>query len=295
MLHPAPTKLTNKINAVEKLDGSCLIVSKYNGELIIRTRRALAENMLNGHEIALFKEKYPDVFNHDMLDEGVTFVFEWTTDTNVIVVRYEEPDIRLIGAIKHYDYSYYTQNSLDGLAAFSLGVTRPRGFQYESLEDMLAKVADLRGEEGVCVYYNNDQHIRKIKGEWYNSVHCFRNAMNLKNIVELYFVLEQPGYKAFCEAITNQYTYEGFMMAQPLISQISDGMVKVKKITDGMKRFVERLKNTPLQFSSRKLQADHIISSYGETNRADIVFSILDGKEPNKNQLKKLLFQTLVA
>jgi hypothetical protein len=44
---------------------------------------------------------------------------------------------------------------------------------------------------------------------------------------------------------------------------------------------------------SRKEQAQLVISSYGETNRAAFVFKLLDGKSLGKEEYKKLLFQIL--
>lgn len=290
-IYPPPDALTQKIQVVEKLDGSCLVVSRYKGELIIRTRRALAQTMLNGDEIELFKTKYPKVFENHLLNGGTSsysLIFEWLTPSNQIVVKYEEPEIRLIGVINHTDYSYHPQDWLDNYA-WEWGVGRPKRFNYKSLEEMIQHITDLKGEEGVCVYYGNGQHIRKIKSDWYLSVHNFRNAMNLKNIVDLYFISEMPTYNDFCTAVMNQFTWEGLMMAKPLISQVCDGMKQVHAILDGMKRFLEKNKG------SRKEMAFSIQSSYGTTNRADILFTLLDGKELNRNQWKKLLFQTLLA
>jgi hypothetical protein len=42
--------------SVEKLDGSTLIVSKYNGQYILRTRGTVdASKLANGFELELFK------------------------------------------------------------------------------------------------------------------------------------------------------------------------------------------------------------------------------------------------
>ena len=292
-IFPPPDAMSAKINCVEKLDGSCLIVSKYNGELIIRTRRAKAETMLNGHEIELFQKKYPKAFNNGNLDNGHTLVFEWLTPSNQIVVRYTEPEIKLIGMIHHSDYSYSWQINVD-MVAEHIGVQRPKYFQYKSLEEMLQNVTDLRGEEGVCVYYGNDQHIRKIKSTWYLSVHNFRNAMNLKNIVDLYLINDKPTYNEFCTIVENQFTWEGLQMARPLISTICDAMKEVQRIIDGMKSFVDKMtKNGAPNGGGRKAHAEHIISAYGITSRADIAFNILDKKELGDVQYKKLLFQVM--
>ncbi len=62
------------------------------------------------------------------------------------------------------------------------------------------------------------------------------------------------------------------------------------KIVEGMNSFVNnRLRSLP----SRKEQAQLVISSYGETNRASFLFKLLDGKSLGKEEYKKLMFQVL--
>ena len=291
-IHPAPLRMHNKIVCVEKLDGSCLIVSKYKGELITRTRRALTSSLLNGDELeTVLKKKYPKAFNNAILDaERSSLLFEWVTPSNQIVIRSDEPELYLTGMIDHEDYSYVSQQFLDTLAV-KLGVKRPKHKRYSSIEQMLTDVNSLKGEEGICVYYGNEQHIRKVKSEWYVTVHNFRNEMNLKNIVKLYQEHNMPSYDEFCALVLNQFDYEGLMQAKSLISQICDAKKEVDKIEAGMKQFLENNKH----ITSRKEMALKIISSYGKTNRADMVFTLLDGKPLETKQYTKLLFQTLIA
>jgi hypothetical protein len=42
-----------------------------------------------------------------------------------------------------------------------------------------------------------------------------------------------------------------------------------------------------------KLQAEQVISAYGNTNRASFLFKILDNRPLGKEEYKKLLFQVL--
>lgn len=290
-IHPAPSNLHTKVVCVEKLDGSCLIISKYKGELITRTRRALTSSLLNGDELeTVLKKKYPAAFDNPWIDgEKATLLFEWVTPTNQIVIRSDEPEMYLTGAIIHSDYSYMTQTVLDNLAE-SIGVKRPQYRKYSSIEQMLTDVNALKGEEGICVYYGNEQHIRKVKSDWYITIHNFRNEMNLKNIVDLYQEHDMPAFDTFCTMVENQYTYEGLLQAKSLISQICDAKKKSDDIIAGMKRFLENNKGKP-----RKVMAEIIYGSYGTTNRADMVFTLLDGKPLERKQFKKLLFQSLIA
>jgi hypothetical protein len=74
------------------------------------------------------------------------------------------------------------------------------------------------------------------------------------------------------------------------VSRICDGAVGVNAIISGMKLFVnETLKQLP----TRKDQAIKVIQSYGNTNRASFVFKLLDGKNLETEDRKKLLYQVL--
>src|SRR6185369_1034556 len=59
---PVPTSLRG-CTVTEKLDGSLLIVSKYKGQFILRTRGTVdASTLDNGAELELFRSKYPTIF-----------------------------------------------------------------------------------------------------------------------------------------------------------------------------------------------------------------------------------------
>lgn len=291
-IDPAPLDINNHMQFVEKVDGSCLIISKFNDELIIRTRRSPVSMLPNGHEIEEIKKKYPKVFQEPMLNtEGFTYIYEWVTPSNHIVIRYPENDIKLIGVVTHSDYTYWQQSGLDNLARI-LGVPRPSYLKFNSLEEMFENIHQLKGGEGVCVYYGNGQRIRKVKSEWYNIIHAFRGEMSFKNIVDVYLEHEMPHYNEFYALMLEQFHYEGATMAQPLISSICDAKRESEKIVEGMRNF---LKVQCKGLTSRKEKAEKILGAYGKTNRADIVFTILDGKEVGVQQWKKLLFQTMIA
>lgn len=294
-IYPGPTTIHNRMRFVEKVDGSCVIVSKYKGELIVRTRRSPVEMLPNGAEIELIKKKYPKAFNNALLNtEGFSLLFEWVTPSNLIVLRYPESDLRLTNIVTHEDYSYWTQDGLDNVAK-EIGVPRPKYFKFGSLEEMFENVTKIKGEEGVCVYYGGDdhsQHIRKVKSEWYNIIHAFRGEMSFKNIVDLYLESGMPNYNEFSNIILEQFDYEGLQIALPLVSTICDGKRESDKIVQGMKDFIaKQCDNLP----NRKEKAEKIISAYGKTSRADIAFTLLDKHSPSTQQWKKLLFQTMLA
>lgn len=291
-IHPIPTRINNHIVCVEKIDGSCLIVSKYKGELITRTRRALTASLLNGDELEkVLKLKYPKVFSNPMLDtEQYSFIYEWVTPSNRIVIKAEEPELYLTNIITHDTYSYEKQRTLD-IYAKEFGVRRPAYHTYSSFEQMLESVESLVGREGICVYYGNEQHIRKAKSSWYINAHNFRNEMSFKNIVELFISNNLPSYNDFCEIIQKQYDYEGLLQAKSLISQICDAKQNADRIIAGMREFIAGLSS----LKTRREQAEKVFAAYGKTNRADMVFTLLDGNDLDTKQIKKLLFQSFIA
>lgn len=281
------------VKLLEKLDGSTLIVSRYKGELIIRTRGTISgEIMENGHELSLFQEKYTKAFDNGLLDDNrYSLLFEWVSPTNRIVLRYPEPDIYLIGAIEHSDYSLMPQNALDEWAN-EYGLKRPKYYNFNSLKEMHAAVEAFQGVEGLCVYCNYDQDIRKVKGVDYLARHRMKDELgSFERLVDFYFTQGQPSYNDFYTAIVDTVDYETAEECRGDASRIIDSMKEVNKIIVGMTKFCDKWKKEGL---TRKQFATEVFQAYGRsTNRSGMVFSIFDNKDLQEKDLKRLLYQVL--
>lgn len=290
-----PFSLTSNggCSVIEKIDGSTLIISRYKRNEIIRTRGTLdAREMENGNEIDSLREKYPLVFNNDFLSsERYSIVLEWVSPLNRIVLNYGiSPDIFLTNIIDHTDYSYCKQDDLDKIA-LKLGVNRPKRYVFSSIKEMHTTIESLQFAEGVCVYCNYDQDIRKIKSDWYKAKHRLKTELgNFEHVVDLWFASGKPDYNTFIAKLSEDQDFELLANIRGDVSRICDGYKEVGRIIEGMNAFVEKVKKLP----NRKEQAIAIQSSYGkETNRSSFVFSLLDGKELSDENLKKLLWQVL--
>jgi hypothetical protein len=315
------------VNFMEKLDGSTLIVSKYKGELIVRTRGSMhPENMDKaGHEIEILKDKYPVVFGEREEDIalfgpidtwGFSYVYEWVSPANKIVINHTEPDLYLLAIIDHIGYTYAPQSRVD-VVAKAWGVKRPRRFEFDTFDSMFAAIHALdysettrkkspqevltetrakeqseltRDFEGFCVYCNKDQDIRKVKSAWYLAMHKLKSELSsIDKVVDLWATLDYPEYQSFINYIEEKFDWEIAQMVRGFASRICEGKKEVDKIVESMHRFVE-----PLKTKSRKEAALSIQSAYGETNRGGYCFQILDGKTPlNRDSYKKLLYQVL--
>lgn len=289
-LSPVPTSLKDCV-CVEKLDGSTLIVSKYKGKFILRTRGTVdASKLDNGYELEVFRQKYPLVFEYQPHFETWPFslLFEWTSPENRIVIRYgDEPEFSLVGAVYHDNGKLWTQDWLDGLAK-GFGCPRPVKHSFDSVSNLLLDIDQWQQKEGVCVYSKNGQMIHKVKSAWYLKLHAFKSEASFENTIDLFFAYNMPSYQDFEKKLIEQFDYECFQMVRGFASTICEGYKEVQKIVSSMTKFADSLKS----LSSRKEQALKVFSSYGkESNRSSFVFTILDNKPISKEQQKKLLYQ----
>jgi len=292
---PVPNSLKH-CTVVEKLDGSLLIVSKYNGQYILRTRGTVdASIMANGHELEIFKNvilKKLDELPVDVTGSwNYSMLFEWVSPINKIVLNYgDEPDWYLVGVVNHINYSLQMQDTLNEFARVA-DLKRPATYTFSSVQDLLKDVDQWRGKEGVVVYSKNDQMLHKVKGAWYLALHHMKSELsNIEKVIDVWLEQGMPDYQTFYSYIFTTFDYELAEQCRGMISRICDAKKEVDMIVSGMNEFVNnRLKTLP----TRKLQAEQVISAYGITNRASFLFKLLDGKSLGKEEYKKLLFQVL--
>jgi hypothetical protein len=287
---PVPNSLKH-CTVVEKLDGSTLVVSKYNGQYILRTRGTVdASTMANGFELEVFKSTILSKLQDNNDTWNYSLLFEWLSPRNVIVLRYsDEPMWKLIGFIDHTDYSLATQDMLDVMAK-KYDLLRPEIYTFTDITDMLQIVDKWQDKEGVCLYSKNGQTIHKIKAAIYLIKHRFKSEATLENTLDLYFSYDKPSYQEFESKLTETFDYECFEMVRGYASQVCDASKEVNKIVDGFKSFID---NQLKSLSTRKEQAQKVISSYSESNRSSMIFSLLDGKTLTADQNKKLFWQVL--
>lgn len=287
---PSPDSLIGT-SIINKEDGSLLCINKHNGILNCRTRGSFGiSHLLNGYEVEILKEKYPFAFDNPILnEENCTFLFEWVSPTNIIVLKYPEPDMYLLNIVKHSNYSYYFQDQLD-IIAKEYELKRPTRYKFDNLNDLIKNIEIWDDREGVCLYHKNNNDITKIKASRYLLIHSLKSDLNNREkLIDLYLQSGATNYNEFFDYVSTNIDYEVAKHFQGQISDICDARKEVDKILDHMSVFVSRLGGM-----NRKEQAAKIFSSYGkDSNRASFVFQKLDNKELDNKQLKKLYFQVM--
>jgi hypothetical protein len=278
-------------SVVEKIDGSCLIVSRFKGQLICRTRGTFdAREKPTGNELDYLEKKYPKAFqNDDLAGEQCSYIYEWTTRANRIVVDYgEEPDIRLIGRISHDEYRYSYQTVLDGIAQ-DIGVGRPDRLLASGVSMIKTQLEKMRLNEGYCLYYNNDQDIKKMKCDWYLKAHRFRSNCSLPYVLDLFLSQDCPSITAFIEALQKEYDFECAIEVKSYAASVCKAYANAQVSLLRVEEFTRKLDGK----NNRKAAAEAILKEYADTGLTGIAFNRLDGKQTTPHQLKQLILQHL--
>ena len=286
-IFPPPTSL-NHTNIISKVDGSCLVISKFRDTLILRTRGTFnALTQVNGQELLWLQERYPLVFNNKLLNsEKYSILCEWTTPSNKIVIDYgNQPDLKLLNIIQHKEYRYLSQKEVDECAAL-WSIKRPERYTYHSVSQMLTDVPTWVGKEGICLYYNNDQDILKVKSLDYLRKHAFKSNITQKNIVELFMSWDRPNKDSMLKRIETEYDFECRKMSEECINTLYLKKDQIDHIINDVTAVV-----SPLKMDTRKNAAFDIVRRYKDNGLTGIAFTLLDGKPISDNDYKKLLLK----
>lgn len=275
----------------DKLDGSLIIVSRYKDALIVRTRGVVSvESHETGEEIMDLIRHY-SIDKNPLLNQEYSLLFEHITPFLPIVIHYDKPELVLLDIIRHKDYFYMSKSFCDGVAK-EIGVRRPQYYTFDSIEEIVKTCETLKGREGFVLSYNNNQNRIKLKSSEYLCAHRMKSEIgSIDKVIDLYFVLNRPSYEEFEKYINSKFDFEIFSICRGHVSIICDGMKEVENLVSYMKNFVAPL--SPLKRVSRKDAATAIMQAYGQTNRSGMAFKLLDGKQLDDEDYKKLLYQII--
>lgn len=292
-LAPLPKSLKGW-QLVDKKDGSTLILSKWKGSLIARTRGTFSYEILgNADEMEYLKEAYPKVFSHfngaDTVDYSL--LFEWYSPRNKIVINYGDyPKLWLIGGIHHANYAFVMQQTLDVLSA-DMAVERPETYKLDDLIKCREFVNEMVGKEGMVMYPPDGQNPVKLKSPRYWSLHSMKEGVSsMEKVLDIWLTLDSPSYQSVYEFLEQKYDIEIAEFARGYISKIANAMNEVDRILTGFENFAD--KNGLYAMPDKEAYAI-VSAAYGKTNRAGYVMNIKKGKELSKEAIKKLAIQVL--
>jgi len=283
-------KTLKHCRVVTKVDGSLIILSKYKGEFIVRSRGThnAIEVLGTGKEIKeLVYHKYSQVLGYSLKETwDFSLLFEYTTPNQQIVVNYgTEPELYLIGKVNHEDCSLAPQVDLDDIA-LRLRMKRPEYYQFETLEALFEDVGAWKGKEGVVIYLPEQKGLLRFKSDWYQILHRLRSNLNTETLVDLWFTWNQPDFKGFKNLFVDSWNEDAYIWAMPAISSLFDSIKEYEKILSHLKAKVEER-----QSWTRKDFAIAAKNEYGSTNKFSVAMSLFLGTTIKQNVLKHILLQ----
>jgi hypothetical protein len=285
--------------ATLKIDGSLLIRFVHNGKVRFRTRGSMEVGLDNKDEIDVFLKEYPKLGDPTYYPT-MSLLFEWTSPKNQIVIKYDIPELTLVGAVLHgkgikwYD-TEFDLIDINGLKKISgdTGISCVKHFNLKNRADVLDLIEKLKTEkeiEGYVIRMNNDQDIVKVKSDNYFILHALKSNLNTESLIDLFLSWNKPEFKEFEERFIASYDYETWAVAMPAVSSIYDGIKVANRILLHIENFVLEYQNGFLEAKTRKEFALLAKQKYsGE--KLSTCFSILDKKQINKNAFKTWVLQ----
>jgi T4 RnlA family RNA ligase len=273
-LSPFPLK---NFTAVDKMDGSTLIFGIHNDQIIHRTRGTLnCEKLDNGYEIHFLKNKYPKLWEGIKDNPTLSILTEWETPNNYIVLRrVNEPTLTLTGIIDNETLQYLPQSVLDTFAKL-WEIDRPTYYKYTSISECIEDVTAWNNREGVVLYSEDGQQLRKIKSDQYLSMHKIMHGLNsLDSVIDLFLSTSKfTDYKYFYDHVKEIFDFE-------VAEKIKDDM---RLVVDAYNQFLieynkvaKVVSNVSGELFTRKDQAIHILQHYNDY-RKTLAFMFLDNK-----------------
>lgn len=217
-----------KVIATLKVDGSLLIRSVYKDKLFMRTRGSFGyeHHEATAAEMEVFKQRYPRLFDTSLYNERIHLFFEWVTPNNQIVIRYDNPELYLLGAVQENHGGvkrYLTMDELKPIAN-DLGVQLVEYFEISNIKDwydFYQTTIDSRDIEGYVLRMESEQKLVKIKAKLYLAKHALKSELSFKKMIEMWIQMGcNKSHEAILAQLQNMYDEETVMWALPYVDAL---------------------------------------------------------------------------
>jgi hypothetical protein len=273
----------------DKIDGSLLIADYVNDTFSMRTRGTVSYTFQeNAKDFELLTDKYPKVVNFLKENQHLSLLLEIVTPNNVIVVRPQQIEFYLIGAINKAGMVVVSPNDLTDIWRKIGPIPFPESYNFlntNNLSEISQTIKQWKGKEGIVISYNNGQNRIKLKSDWYVWLHRIKSQLSsTNNLIDFYIEKQLPDFEHFYEMIEIEFDYEIAVQLKEEIEKICDSGELSKKYIDNILDMIHDIRKV----QTRKEQAEMIIRNYKENS--SYAFSILDNKEITKPQWIKLIY-----
>lgn len=185
-----------RVSLREKVDGSLVILSYYDGAPHFRTRGNDTLGDFEEPVMKLFNEKYADFMtwyvssNKSAVDirHHYSLLFEYVGPDNQIVIKYDEPDLYLLGAVRLSHLDVFTAAIMQHVVPH---VRTPKSIPVQELSE----VKNWKEREGVVAEIlpltNGPSLLMKVKSEQYLKLHAIKSRLGSKaHIAKTVYLLD---------------------------------------------------------------------------------------------------------
>lgn len=250
------------IEITKKMDGSLLIVFRYNNQVVYSTRGSFySDQAIAGGE--LFRKLY----NEDWIEDGKTYLFEFIGPENRIVVQYEQMDLIHIAVINNFNgYDLPRDTRFKTIEVFDVDGGL---FSYELFEKL--KILNNSNEEGYVIRQISDGTYPdwrcKIKFDDYIKLHRILTGVSNKTVWEI--LRDNSSLDTMIEICPDEFNIWLRKVKEELENQYMNLETKALAAYDNVK-----------YLEIRKEQALQLMKNHSDV--ASIVFKMLDGLNYSK-------------
>jgi RNA ligase len=256
----------------KKMDGSLIIVIKYDGEVIVATRGSFVSDQAKMANELLLKNNFLfGIINS--VDNEFTYLFELIGKDNRIVVAYPENELILLAVVTNcsgveHNLHYYGDYT-------SIKVVEEYAAEWNENTIKTLQELNIQNEEGFVLKWDNGYRV-KIKFADYFRLHKLITGLNEKAIWE--FMQEHDNIDELVKQVPEEF--ENFV--RTVYTNIDEDFWNISE------RCIKFIKDNKLKELTRKESAEIIMKILPQYQ--GVLFSLLDDKnEQARKNIWKLV------
>ena len=183
--HKIKDKKIAHISAKE--DGSLVtFMMTPDGELFVKTIRGFDNDQAVGAMALLNFWKGSKEWVKNLLNQGLTPLFEYVSWDNRIVLKYSKPELRFIGARDNHNGRFFPASEMNQNYIPDTMFVIPK--IDATLDDLIKESKTCEDKEGWVIIFADGQMV-KVKTEWYFHIHGIRteNVFREDYIIKSYY------------------------------------------------------------------------------------------------------------
>lgn len=214
----------------EKADGSLIIRSVIDGHVHFRTRGCdvIATDMQE-EVLRTINDRYPELLDPSWHQENRSFLMEFVSPKNQIVVKYNEPELIALGWID------FSGDELKFSPAGGRG--RMRSVKLMSISNDIRELREtvkaFSDQEGVVAWTHTGDgyfHMSKFKSAWYLRLHSLRSQATPRYMKEFCYVNGIRSLAALKDAFFKEgFDWEVVSYIEPMFHEFMDDVAAVDR------------------------------------------------------------------